>query len=173
MFRDWLEKNRACSEARIWVGDGCFEDAWNKCHRGDWMLWLAAHVIEKKLVIQTAIDCIRTYELGDYFTVRTIKEIEKWCTNGIKPDANLLRASRTPQSDVSISYAYDAVYGLLCSVEVNNPAHYISTAVENHVQAVLEKNMARRDPDFMRKIRMTMADKVREKIPIFTVRIPR
>ena len=34
-----LEELNACSEAREWVGDKSLKKAWEKCERGDWMLW--------------------------------------------------------------------------------------------------------------------------------------
>jgi len=40
-FKQVLEEINACSEALEWVGDRTLEQAWNDCHRGDWMLWLA------------------------------------------------------------------------------------------------------------------------------------
>ena len=39
-MKELLEKFNACKEARDWVGDKTLEEAWNTCHRGDWMLWL-------------------------------------------------------------------------------------------------------------------------------------
>jgi hypothetical protein len=32
----------ACKESRAWVGDRSIEEAWQDCHRGDWMLWFYA-----------------------------------------------------------------------------------------------------------------------------------
>jgi len=34
-----LEELNACSEAREWVGDKSLKKAWERCERGDWMLW--------------------------------------------------------------------------------------------------------------------------------------
>ena len=39
-MKELLNKLNACSEAIEWVGDKSVEQAWNTCHRGDWMLWL-------------------------------------------------------------------------------------------------------------------------------------
>jgi hypothetical protein len=34
---------RACEEAQEWYKlQESFENAWNNCHRGDWMLWMAS-----------------------------------------------------------------------------------------------------------------------------------
>lgn len=39
-MKELLKKFNACQEAVDWVGDKTLEEAWNTCHRGDWMLWL-------------------------------------------------------------------------------------------------------------------------------------
>jgi hypothetical protein len=39
-FQEKLTALRACSDARQWVGDKTFEQAWNDCKNPDWMLWL-------------------------------------------------------------------------------------------------------------------------------------
>ncbi|MCK9621980.1 MAG: hypothetical protein M0R47_15780 [Methylobacter sp.] len=40
--KELLMKLGACIDAINWVGDRTIEDAWNECHRGDWMLWFYA-----------------------------------------------------------------------------------------------------------------------------------
>jgi hypothetical protein len=40
-MKDKLIEMNACQEAVEWVGDRTFEQAWDECDRGDWMLWLA------------------------------------------------------------------------------------------------------------------------------------
>jgi len=40
-----ISKYRPCSDGLKWyAGQKTTEDAWNNCHRGDWMLWIAAKV---------------------------------------------------------------------------------------------------------------------------------
>lgn len=39
-MKELLIKLNACHKAIEWVGDKSLEEAWNTCHRGDWMLWL-------------------------------------------------------------------------------------------------------------------------------------
>jgi hypothetical protein len=38
----YLESINACNEAREWVGNRGVKEAWAKCPRSDWMLWLLA-----------------------------------------------------------------------------------------------------------------------------------
>ena len=35
-----LESVNACKEARIWASDKTWEEIYNSCERGDWLLWL-------------------------------------------------------------------------------------------------------------------------------------
>lgn len=39
-FKDKLIELNACKSAITWVGDKTLTEAWEKCERGDWMLWL-------------------------------------------------------------------------------------------------------------------------------------
>ena len=43
-FMDILKKLNACSDARKWAGDMNIEEVVEKCHRGDWLLWLAKRI---------------------------------------------------------------------------------------------------------------------------------
>jgi hypothetical protein len=43
-FKELLQNLRACSDAREWAGDMPIEDVVAKCHRGDWLLWLAKRI---------------------------------------------------------------------------------------------------------------------------------
>lgn len=40
--KNLLIKIGACSEAVYWAGDKDIDEAWQTCHRGDWMLWFYA-----------------------------------------------------------------------------------------------------------------------------------
>jgi len=39
-FAQLLVELKACEEAREWAGDKTWEEVYNTCHRGDWLLWL-------------------------------------------------------------------------------------------------------------------------------------
>jgi len=44
-----LEKLNACSEAVAYArGFSTLQDAWNACERGDWMLWLVGHTMNRR-----------------------------------------------------------------------------------------------------------------------------
>ena len=48
-MKSLLKKLNACQEAIEWVGDKSLEQAWNTCHRGDWMLWIYAKLYPDNL----------------------------------------------------------------------------------------------------------------------------
>ena len=39
-MKELLNKLKACQEAMEWAGDKSWEEIYNTCHRGDWLLWL-------------------------------------------------------------------------------------------------------------------------------------
>jgi hypothetical protein len=39
-MKELLKKLNACKDAREWAGDKSWEEIYNICHRGDWLLWL-------------------------------------------------------------------------------------------------------------------------------------
>jgi len=53
----------ACNDAVSWVESrdfASFDEAWAECKRGDWMLWLAAHIgVNKKAIVRAACACAR------------------------------------------------------------------------------------------------------------------
>jgi len=43
-FKELLIKLEACENAREWAGEMTIEQVVKKCHRGDWLLWLAVKI---------------------------------------------------------------------------------------------------------------------------------
>lgn len=55
---EFLKRNQAC--ALQWLGDRDLAKAWEQCHRGDWMLWLAATAgIDRRRLVMAACACAR------------------------------------------------------------------------------------------------------------------
>jgi len=48
-MKDLLIKLNACQEAKDWVGNKTWAEAYNTCPRGDWMLWLFCKTNPKDL----------------------------------------------------------------------------------------------------------------------------
>lgn len=53
LFQNLLTELDACSGAKIWAGNMTVEEVVDKCHRGDWLLWLAnkVNVDDRKLTL--------------------------------------------------------------------------------------------------------------------------
>lgn len=47
-FEKLLEKLGACEPARRWAKGKSLAEVWEQCERGDWLLWLAHRMAEKK-----------------------------------------------------------------------------------------------------------------------------
>src|SRR3990167_10919556 len=68
-MKEWNEKLNqlgACPEALVWAEDyESLEEAWQKCERGDWMLWLAGRLSgrpeskSRKLVVLATCQCAK------------------------------------------------------------------------------------------------------------------
>ncbi len=54
-FQELLAKHKACKEARSWAGDKTAEQAWERCSRADWMLWLVSRVMDKQEIKQEIV----------------------------------------------------------------------------------------------------------------------
>ena len=39
-MKELLQKLNACKDAIEWAGDKSWQEIYNTCHRGDWLLWL-------------------------------------------------------------------------------------------------------------------------------------
>jgi hypothetical protein len=52
---NYLKKLNACREAVKWAKDyTTINDAWNACHRGDWMLWFASKIKGDRRILTLA-----------------------------------------------------------------------------------------------------------------------
>jgi len=52
-MKELLIKLDACDPAMEWVGDKSWEEVYNTCHRGDWLLWLHNRTNQEDLQIRT------------------------------------------------------------------------------------------------------------------------
>lgn len=77
-----LAEMGACREAVAWVGTRTLTEAWAQCERADWMLWLAAKVLDRKLLVLAACACARTALVhvppGEDRPLRAIETAERW-----------------------------------------------------------------------------------------------
>jgi hypothetical protein len=60
-FKELLIELNACKAAREWAGDMTIEQVVEKCHRGDWLLWLAEKIeVFERLRYLAAGHCANT-----------------------------------------------------------------------------------------------------------------
>ena len=52
-MKQLLIKLEACDPAIEWAGDKSWEEVYNTCHRGDWLLWLHYHTNKEDLKVRT------------------------------------------------------------------------------------------------------------------------
>lgn len=118
-FQELLEKLRACEEAREWAGDMAIEEVVKKCHRGDWLLWLAkkVNVDDRKLTLAKGLcantvrhlmkdeSCIKAVDAAIAYGKGEI-ELEELNAATVYTYANTYTAA-----DYAAAYAaYDAAY---------------------------------------------------------------
>ena len=88
---------RPCSDAADWLAtQPTIEQAYLNCHRGDWLLWLAAKLsLPRPLLVQAACDCARTalcfVPLDEPRPLQAIEAAEAWAAS--PTSENLFRVS--------------------------------------------------------------------------------
>jgi len=78
-----LTRLGACHEAREWAAGKTLKQAWNECHRGDWLLWLAGMLdIDRKVLVQATCACARLalphVPAGELRPLKSIEAAEAW-----------------------------------------------------------------------------------------------
>jgi len=113
-----LKKLHPCGEAVVFVGKfETLQEAWNKCERGDWMLWLLGKMSggprskSRKEVVLIACQCARLslkyVPKGEKRPLIAIETAEKW----VKGEATLQQVRDAAYADADAAYAYaDAAY---------------------------------------------------------------
>ena len=85
-----LQKMDACIDAVEWTKQyNTFDEAWNNCDRGHWMLWLIGRRIknlkQRKVLVLCACQCARLslkyVKKGEKRPRQAIETAEKWANN--------------------------------------------------------------------------------------------
>jgi hypothetical protein len=68
MMKEKLIQLDACAEALEWAGDKTWEEIYNTCHRGDWLLWLFAKTNpdDFRLLTLAKAHCVNTVRHSAY-----------------------------------------------------------------------------------------------------------
>ena len=82
--KEILTKLGACPNAIAWIGDMTPAEGWERCERGDWMLWFAVMIgVDRKIVVRTTCACgrqsLQYVPAGEDQPRITIETTEKWC----------------------------------------------------------------------------------------------
>lgn len=116
-----IKKMRACEEALVWAKQfATIDEAWAKCERGDWMLWLLGKLVgepdtdsRKKLVL-TVCKCARLalpyVKKGEVRPLKAIETTEAWARgdNGVSlVDVRTAASAAASTSSAAASYAAD------------------------------------------------------------------
>ncbi len=117
---------RPCADAQEWilsVSGGTPSQAWARCPRGDWMLWLAARAeVDRRLVVLAACECARLalpyVPSGEDRPRAAIETAERW-TRGEATMAEVRGAA---------AYAYAAAYAAYAAAYAADAAAYAADA---------------------------------------------
>jgi len=123
MLSDQIKHLNPCSEAIQWLDSlpegSTLQDAWNKCHRGDWMIWLWGKSIkseswsdDRKPFLACTLDCAETVQhLFGKQTKSAIVVLRQWINGEVNQQIaeeerqNLCAAAATCAAATYIAYA--------------------------------------------------------------------
>lgn len=126
-----LRRMGACDDAVTWAEtQTTYYSAWRACHRGDWLLWIAAMLeVDRRLVVRAACACARTALVhvpdGELRPLHAIETAEAWCrgeatieqvrsaanaAHAARAAAHAANAARAACAAANASYAAHAAY---------------------------------------------------------------
>jgi len=130
-FIQLLKDFNACNDAEEWCTEtkGGPQALWNKCERGDWMLWLIGEIDpDRKRLVLTACKCARLalkcVKKGDNRPLKAIETAEAWA-NGKKG------VSLQDVKDAA-AYAADAAHAAAYAADAAHAAAYAAHAAAAH-----------------------------------------
>ena len=143
-----LQQLSACSEAIEWVKENnheTLEKAWDACHRGDWMLWLAYHMkVDKRKLTLAKGRCAETvvHLMKDQRSVNAVKAAIAYGKGEINDKR--LRDAAADAADA----AYDAAYGAAYAAY----AAYGADAAADAAYGAAKKENQQKTADICREI---------------------
>jgi hypothetical protein len=158
-MKQLLERFNACQEARDWVGDKTLEEAWNTCHRGDWMLWLYKRMYP---------DNLRELTLAKGHCVNTVRHLMKDNRSLKAVDAAIaFGEGKINRADAAayVVAAYAAVYAAADAAYAASAAYAAYAAVDN-VDAAYATAAAYADDDARKENQQMTADICRQYLKI-------
>ena len=124
--RKILLKLGASCEGFEWAVDKPLQEAWETCHRGDWMLWAAEKVsVDRQLLVAAACDCAELalpyVPSGEDRPRIAIETARKW----IRGEATLEEVQAASYASSDASFASDASYA---ASSASSASSYASSA---------------------------------------------
>lgn len=166
-MKDLLKELNACDEAIEWVGDKTWEEAYNTCERGDWLLWLFQKTNPDDLQRLTlakghCANTVRHLMISD----RSIKAVDAAIAFGegkaTKEELDIAVASAAYSADYSAFAAYD--YAIAAAFAA--AASYIAAAYCADNAAYSAAYASDDDADAKKKNQKLTADICRKYLPI-------
>jgi hypothetical protein len=118
-FRELLLRINACSEAVRWADGKSLQEAWDSCDRVDWLLWLAARMMDMpgwhihKQIVSAACDCaetalklIPTYQSAPR---KVIEVTRAWIADNASASAGAARVAYPPPPPIYAAAAIAAI----------------------------------------------------------------
>jgi hypothetical protein len=154
-FRSRLIELHACSSSIRWLdeeGICSIEEAWSKCPRGDWLLWLAArigldedrHKTIVKIATEIARQVLKYIPAEEERPRKAIEAAEKWLDGKEKEKENVINAAAAAYSasayaahaaaSAAANAAAYAAYAAAYAAEID-AANYASAAATSAAAA--------------------------------------
>jgi hypothetical protein len=125
----------ACSGALTWLEaqEGSLYDAWRRCKRGDWLLWLAARAgVDRRLVVLAACDCAETALVhvpeGEHQPRNAIETARRWAAGEATLEEVRAASRASHAATASAAYAAYAATVYAYAADAATAASYASYA---------------------------------------------
>jgi len=152
-----LIRLEACEPALEWAGNKTWEEVYNTCHRGDWLLWLHNRTNKEDLQVRTLAKghCANTvrYLMQDE---RSLKAVDTAIAFG---------EGRSTRAELDASY-YDAVDGARAAYAATYAAYSAAAAYASYSVSVATDDDATIVAADTSQNQKETADIVRKYIPI-------
>ena len=150
-----LIKLYACKEARHWVAtQKNYEEAWQNCERGDWMLWLARRLkVDNRKLALAKFKCANQVRhlMGDQRSITALDAAEKYGNGEISRD-ELNTYVAPAYSAASAAYsAASAAAAAAYSAAYDADADAAAYAADADAAAAQKKSL-KKSADFCREI---------------------
>ena len=154
-MKELLMKLNACPEAMEWAGDKSWEEIYNTCHRGDWLLWLFKRTNPDDLQLLTLAKghCANTVRhlMKDERSLKAIDSAIAFGEGKIsREELNTSAAAYAADAAYAASDA-DAAYAASDAFAADAAAAYVAYAASAAAYAAAKKENQQLTADICRK----------------------